>query len=325
VSENLPARRRTLAALALPGGATSALTLAVLLGSHTLRLLAAYSPATGVDGLVVLAVTALGAALAAWLGLHLVIGTLCVLGAATGRRWRAGERLVAAHGPTLVRRGVALAVGASLGLGGLAAASAAGHLPTLGAPDLGWVPTAELEISPVDDSPADDSHAEVPSTQEAPSDGPTPDATAPGASAPEDGAVEDRVPETANADTPGTPLEGETVASEDTEPDDDARPPLPADAVPDPGARTGDGTAGTAPDATDDNGPEPPEPRTVLVEPGDSLWSLTREILSDASDVEIATAWPELYEANRELVGANPHLIQPGQELVVPTALEEQP
>jgi len=229
--------RRSLARLALPCGAALALALAVVLGLRAFDLLSGLSPATPVDGVVVLAITAAGALLAAWLGTHLLIGSVCALGAACGRRWRAGERLVAEHGPALVRRGVALAVGASIGLGGLSVA-AASELPD--PTDLGWVPTTNLDVTPV--------------------------------AGPDGG--------------PG---------DEDDVPDDES--------------------AATEPSAA----------RSVVVGAGDSLWSITDDLLGGASDTAVARAWPALYEANRDVVGRDPNLIHPGQELVVPAVLEEQP
>src|SRR5690554_3758886 len=129
--------RRALAGLALPAAAAVTLGLAALLARRVAIGIGEVSPATSVDELVVLAVTSLGVVLALWLGVHLFLGALCAFGAACGRRWHAGERLVAAHGPGLVRRGVALAVGASMGLGGVAMAAAENGSPT----DLGWVRT----------------------------------------------------------------------------------------------------------------------------------------------------------------------------------------
>src|SRR5690606_3168851 len=60
-----------------------------------------------------------------------------------------------------------------------------------------------------------------------------------------------------------------------------------------------------------------------VVQAGDSLWSITRELLDGAGDARIASTWPVLYEANRHTVGADPDLIHPGQELVIPTTVKE--
>ena len=57
----------------------------------------------------------------------------------------------------------------------------------------------------------------------------------------------------------------------------------------------------------------------LTVRPGDSLWSLSAARLGPfASDVDIALDWPRLYQANREVIGANPHLLRPGQILRIP-------
>lgn len=58
---------------------------------------------------------------------------------------------------------------------------------------------------------------------------------------------------------------------------------------------------------------------THVVVPGESLWSITRDALaSGASDAAIAAAWPLIYAANHDLIGPEPGLILPGQELVIP-------
>lgn len=56
-----------------------------------------------------------------------------------------------------------------------------------------------------------------------------------------------------------------------------------------------------------------------LVRPGDSLWSISAGTLGpDATDAQIAAEWPRWYAANRGVIGPDPHLIHPGQELVAP-------
>ncbi len=58
---------------------------------------------------------------------------------------------------------------------------------------------------------------------------------------------------------------------------------------------------------------------TVMVAPGDTLWGLAADQLGpDASDQQTAAAWPELYALNRDLIGPDPGLIEPGQRLVLP-------
>ena len=66
--------------------------------------------------------------------------------------------------------------------------------------------------------------------------------------------------------------------------------------------------------------PQPADKGTeVTVRPGDSLWSLSAARLGPfASDVDIALDWPRLYQANRDIIGASPHLLLPGQILRIP-------
>jgi nucleoid-associated protein YgaU len=53
---------------------------------------------------------------------------------------------------------------------------------------------------------------------------------------------------------------------------------------------------------------------TYTVRPGDTLYSITKaQTGSNALD-----NWQELYEANKDVVGGNPHLIHPDQVLEVP-------
>ena len=60
--------------------------------------------------------------------------------------------------------------------------------------------------------------------------------------------------------------------------------------------------------------------RLVVVEPGDSLWSITQERLGqDASPEQILNEVGRTFELNRDLLGENPDLILPGQELSLPS------
>ena len=59
--------------------------------------------------------------------------------------------------------------------------------------------------------------------------------------------------------------------------------------------------------------------RTLVVRPGDSLWSITARLLPrGAGDRRICTGWHRLYHANEDRIGADPDLIHPGTPLVVP-------
>lgn len=63
-------------------------------------------------------------------------------------------------------------------------------------------------------------------------------------------------------------------------------------------------------------------PDTVVVRAGDTLWDVAaRHLGADVDASEIAAAWPRWYEANRAVIGADPHLILPGTELVPPASM----
>ena len=55
-----------------------------------------------------------------------------------------------------------------------------------------------------------------------------------------------------------------------------------------------------------------PAPSSYVVKSGDSLSKIARRIYGDAK------RWTRIYEANRQLIGDNPDLIHPGQNLVIP-------
>lgn len=58
---------------------------------------------------------------------------------------------------------------------------------------------------------------------------------------------------------------------------------------------------------------------TVVVTTGDTLWDLAaRHLGPGATPQQIATETQRWHNTNRELLGDNPHLIQPGQELFIP-------
>jgi len=82
-------------------------------------------------------------------------------------------------------------------------------------------------------------------------------------------------------------------------------------------------TAPAAPDAA------PATPATALpgathvVRPGDTLWHLAAQALGAPggpapADAVVAAAWPSWWEANREAIGDDPHLLRPGTSLVAP-------
>lgn len=54
--------------------------------------------------------------------------------------------------------------------------------------------------------------------------------------------------------------------------------------------------------------------KQITVQHGDNLWDLSEKHLGDGS------RWGELYQANTDVIGANPRLILPGQQLTIPGA-----
>ena len=101
-------------------------------------------------------------------------------------------------------------------------------------------------------------------------------------------------------------------------------------AAPAPGVASAPGGGDPGPSASSaeasDAGTDAAMPFMVVVRHGDSLWSITDDLLgpgpSDPS--EIAATWPLLHEANRDVIGPNPDLLVPGQQLAVPSALTTQ-
>ena len=87
---------------------------------------------------------------------------------------------------------------------------------------------------------------------------------------------------------------------------------------------TAPATASAAPAAPAATAPVPtrdpqPAPRTVVVQPGDSLWSIARDALGPgATDRQVAAAWPRWWAANRPVVRDTPDLIHPGDRLTAP-------
>ncbi|MGO2819910.1 MAG: LysM peptidoglycan-binding domain-containing protein [Brachybacterium tyrofermentans] len=79
-----------------------------------------------------------------------------------------------------------------------------------------------------------------------------------------------------------------------------------------------------------DSSPAPaqsaPAPSTVVVQSGDTLWSITDDLLGPVPDSpsEIAAVWPLLHESNLDVIGTDPDLLEPGQELLVPAPLSSQ-
>ena len=111
--------------------------------------------------------------------------------------------------------------------------------------------------------------------------------------------------------TPSPPEQSPSSASTGSGDSEDASQS--ADSTP-PGSQTPQPPTG--PDAPPSSSP------THTVTPGESLWSITAHLLpAGSSPARIAQAWPVLYRANSEEIGADPALIRPGAVLSVPDSL----
>jgi nucleoid-associated protein YgaU len=57
----------------------------------------------------------------------------------------------------------------------------------------------------------------------------------------------------------------------------------------------------------------------IVVRRGDTLWAIAaRHLGSDATDDEVARAWPRWWAANHAVIGDDPDRILPGQRLTPP-------
>ena len=98
-----------------------------------------------------------------------------------------------------------------------------------------------------------------------------------------------------------------------------AQPPIPSPSLPmspAPGSPASSHARAAAHPAPDTSALEDDVP----VRPGDALWLIAaRRLGPDASEAEIADAWPRWYAANERVIGADPSFIQPGQVLHPPS------
>ena len=191
-------------------------------------------------------------------------------------------RLLEAWGAPAVRR-----ITASALLVSLSSAPALAAEGTAGGDDLGWHPTSSAPASPP-------SQSSTPSPQ---ADQPAPEATA------GTGASQSRS-ESSTASAEQAPSTGSSASDRSSQ---SAEPPSPS-------SSRAQSSAGP--------GPQTSSTPTYTVVPGESLWSITARLLPAGSGPEqIAQAWPALYRANSEEIGADPSLIRPGAVLSVPDSL----
>ena len=124
-------------------GAVVALAAAIALSLRLVRIAPTdLGQLAQVDQLIELGALAIGSLVAWWLAVGIGAAAVCSIARGVGRRWSAGERYVAHHAPTVVRRLLAASIGAGVGL--TTAMLPAGAQPAEPPPDLGWVATAAV-------------------------------------------------------------------------------------------------------------------------------------------------------------------------------------
>ena len=281
---------------------------------------------------VLSAVTAAVAlALAAWLGLGVVLE---LLASAPGVVGDAARTASAAVSPRVVRRAVGLVLGVGVAAGLSPGASLAavpvvrvvqaeGTLPDPGfapLPDPGWPGGRDHQGS----APVSTASGGVRSTEAAPSPKPVP-STSPAAAT--SGTTPVRTPtRTPTRKPPEATTRPHSTSPPPATPAPRPRPTLrtaPDAVVPEPGWVAPIPTVRPQPDVRL-LGPAPRSPRAgeIVVRRGDTLWSIAaRHLGTRPSDSEIARAWPTWYDANRDVIGDDPGLLLPGQVLRAPSSV----
>lgn len=306
-------RRGAEAAIGLTLGALAASSAAcALLVTGCLALVdgAGVSPgAPSVDSLIGAVVLGAGACAAAWVTWWLILALGCLVAAGIGNRQHRLERLTLALAPAVARRLLATALGASLALGAVPA-QAQEIAPVA---DIGWQVTsgsAEATAStPAPRAAQDPTPATAATVAAAADPSPSTPTDLGGGSLAETGTSAGEVPDSDLTPPAVAVQEPSAAASTPAAPSDEPRP----DAAPQP----------ITPQGQHAPSPTSPADRTVTVRAGDTLWSLAgAELGTEASDALIAAAWPLWHDANRDILADNPHLIQPGDVLAVPSSTD---
>ncbi|WP_350308852.1 LysM peptidoglycan-binding domain-containing protein [Sanguibacter hominis] len=281
------------------------LATAVTLGAACLPL--AQDATQRIDAAVGAGVLAAGTCAAAWTTAWLALTLTCVVAARAGRRRDTLERTALRIAPAVARRFVAAALGATIAVGALPA-HASEPVPVA---DVGWQVSSTAPTGPADTS----REAHLPSA--------TPDAAGPRTTgtqraevtvpspAPQRSSTPSAPRSRASTSSPSTSRASVTAAQDATSPHERARSEGSQ-------ARKDAPVAGQRKPST--RATTSPGRETVTVRSGDTLWALAaRSLGSAATNARIAHEWPRWHDANRDLIGDDPHLIRPGEILTVPT------
>ena len=249
------------------------------------------------------AVSLVAWAAALWLAVSVLV---TVVGQCPGRTGRTGRALSRRLVPAAVHRTLQLSLGLTVAVSALGATSASAGVPTAPAPT-SWA-AAPSAPDPVVAS------LDWPTTGAVP---PTPSlsAGAPGAAPAAPAATPS--PAASPSSTPAVPPVPAATPS--------ARPPVAAVQVAAAEPDDSGPDLATAPTARDrSTSTAATSDRSVLVKTGDSLWTISRAHLESggetATPADVARAWPQWWEANRQLVGDDPDLVFPGTQLSAPPA-----
>ncbi len=281
------------------------LATAVALGAACLPL--AQDATQRIDAAVGVAVLAAGTCAAAWTTAWLALTLACVVAARVGRRRDALERTALRIAPAVARRFVAAALGASIAVGALPA-HASDSVPVA---DVGWQVSSSTSTGA----------AAAPRATQLPSA--THDAAGSGTTGTQRADVTAQPPAAQRRSAPTAPRSRASTPSPSTSPASIA--PTQDTTTPQEQARSEDSQARKDAPVTSQRKPSTrattsPGRETVTVRSGDTLWALAAQSLgSAATDAQIAHEWPRWHDANRDLLGDDPHLIRPGEVLTVPT------
>ncbi|MFE5775147.1 LysM peptidoglycan-binding domain-containing protein [Brachybacterium sp. NPDC056505] len=295
------------AALAAPLIATASLAAGAILLRVTAALEVEARSSYGTDALtalVLLAVAALGVLLCAYLALVHALAAVVMLRGADAAGSRALLRALRVLAPRLASRALA-----TLAVTTAAAGLLAGPAQAQGTPA---VTSAAGQTASPASAPAAAPLMRLPGSQDHPPEHTDASPSAhlpvePDAPPPEEPTGR---PDDGDQDLPGLGWGDQEAPADDPDPHAGSE------------ASEADAEDSSADDGSAD-GSERPDTLTVVVKDGDSLWSISDDLMGVGTDDPgaVSAAWPELFAANADVIGPDPDHIEPGQVLTVPDAL----
>lgn len=346
-THTLAPARRLLGALGLSAAGGAGMWLG---GSYLIHLIDDLLPAAmRIDALATTAILAVGLILAAWYTLSALVTAACLGFRLMGLVWAGGETWVRRRGAPAMRRFLGSSAGAVVIAGSMlspAYAEDSQDLPGAepSAVHLTWVPTSEPTpdsgggnpATPRDTAPDEDRIPPPALNNHDPTAPETEDDTMPsndraGSGQDDTNGNQDEHGEDGSAAEPSQNTQGQSSPKPPSSkqsppkqsPPEQSPPELPSSEQP-PSAQLPSAhdeeqptTAQLATVADSTPSADAPDER-VLVQPGDTLWSIAADDLGPgATDAQIADLWPQWHRANAAII-SDPDLIHPGQELSAP-------